>query len=157
MNDAVRQRFQALLDEWAAGIVANDAERIGSFTEPDWVIITPEGGPGSRDGFLGVVASGELTHSQMAFEVLDVRVHGDVAVVSAHGTNRGQWRGVPFSADEWITEVFVRRDEGWRCVMSALTPNYAAAQAGPDASSMPPRPMEAARSADQSVRGQRSG
>ena len=57
---------------------------------------------------------------------LNARIYGDVAVVVAHGTNRGQWQGSPFEADEWVTEVFVRRDGGWRCAVSALTPNCAA-------------------------------
>ena len=118
--------FQALLDRWADAIVANDAPRIASFAEPDWVIVGPEGGPGELEPFLAVVASGELTHSQMAFEVLEARVYGDVAVVLAHGTNAGSWQGTAFTADEWVTEVFVRRPDGWRCAFSALTPNYAA-------------------------------
>lgn len=117
--------FQLLLEEWAAAIVANDPEWIARFAEPDWVIVGPEGGPGGLDRFLAVVASGELTHSEMTFEVLEVRRFDDVAVVLAHGTNRGTFRGVPFAADEWVTEVFVHREGDWRCSMTALTPNYA--------------------------------
>lgn len=126
MTQSIREQFQALLSEWAAAIVANDAGRIGAFAEPDWVLIGPEGGPLRRDRFLSVVASGDLTHSQMKFEVLDARIYGHVAVVVAHGTNQGHWQGSPFGADEWVTEVFVRRDGAWRCAVSALTPNYAA-------------------------------
>lgn len=126
MTRSMREQFQALLNDWAAAIVANDANRIGAFAEPDWVLIGPEGGPLHRDRFLSVVASGDLTHSQMTFEVLDTRLYGDVAVVVAHGTNQGHWQGSPFEADEWTTDVFVRRDDGWRCAVSALTPNHAA-------------------------------
>lgn len=119
--------FQLLLDRWAEAIVANDATRIGSFAEPDWTMVTPEGGPGKREGFLAAVESGNLTHSEMSFEVLEARVYGDVAVVLAHGTNKGRWQGEPFAADEWVTETFIRRPSGWLCAFSALTPNYAAA------------------------------
>lgn len=124
-----RATFQALLDQWAEAIVANDAVRIGSFAEPDWAIVGPEGGPGERAPFLALVESGDLTHSEMAFEILKARVYGDVAVIVAHGTNKGTWQGTPFAADEWVTDVFVRRPDGWRCAMSALTPNYAASEA----------------------------
>lgn len=123
-----RATFQALLDQWAEAIVANDAARIGSFAEPDWAIVGPEGGPGERAPFLALVESGDLTHSEMAFELLKARVYGDVAVILAHGTNKGSWQGTPFAADEWVTDVFVRRPDGWRCAISALTPNYAATE-----------------------------
>lgn len=126
-SDTDRREFQALLDAWAAAIVADDADRIGAFAEPDWEIVGPDGGPSPSGGFLAVVRDGSLTHSQMTFEVLSVRREGELAVVVSHGTNRGEWHGEPFSADEWTTDVFVRRDGQWRCRLTALTPNYAAA------------------------------
>jgi ketosteroid isomerase-like protein len=121
-----RIEFQAVLDAWAEAIVANDSTRIASFAAPDWIIVTPEGGPGHLEGFLGFVASGDLVHDAMTFEVLDVRTSGGCAIVIAHGTNGGTWQGEPFTADEWVTDVFVRGAAGWRCTVSALTPNYAA-------------------------------
>lgn len=117
--------FQSQLNSWAAAIVANDPGRIDSFVEPNWLIVGPEGGPVGRERFLAVVESGELSHSDMLFEVLEVRTYGDVALVLAHGTNHGSWQDAPFGADEWVTEVFVRRSQGWQCSFSALTPNYA--------------------------------
>lgn len=120
-----RQEFQALLEEWAAAIVTNDADRISGFTEPDWELVTPESGPVPLAGFLGAVRDGSLTHSEMTFDVRAVRRYGDLAVVIAHGTNKGAWRGEPFSADEWVTELFIRRDGHWRCALSSLTPNLA--------------------------------
>jgi ketosteroid isomerase-like protein len=129
--EADRREFQALLDGWADAIVTNDADRIASFVEPDWELITPEGGPVPLDRFLEVVRSGRLTHSQMAFRVLSVRRHSRVAFVVAHGTNRGEWNGEPFSADEWVTECFVQRGGHWRCVLSSLTPTETTPAATP--------------------------
>ncbi len=51
-------------------------------------------------------------------EVLRVRVCDDSAVLTALGTNHGTYQGQPFTADEWITDVFIRR----RCVLTHLTP-----------------------------------
>jgi len=124
--------FQLLLDRRAAAIVANDADQIAIFAEPDWLLVTPEGGPVPLDRFPSVVADGALRHTAMAFELAQVRVFGDVAVVLARGTNQGTWQGAAFAADEWVTEVFVRRAHGWRCTMSGLTP--AAFAAGPERS-----------------------
>jgi ketosteroid isomerase-like protein len=115
--------FSTLLEGWAAAIVANDADRIAEYATPDWMITGPSTGPGTLAGFLALVRSGELTHSAMAFTVLEVRVRGEVAVVLAHSTNQGTWRGESFASDEWVTDVFFRMDGSWRCTMSALTPN----------------------------------
>lgn len=123
---ADRQEFQALMDAWAAAIVANDADRIAAFAEPGWELVTPESGPVPLAGFLAVVCDGSLTHSQMSFDLLSVRRRGDEAIVVARSTNRGEFNGEPFSADEWVTEFFTRRDGRWRCVVSALTPDRSA-------------------------------
>lgn len=123
-GDGLRE-FQTLLDDWGAAIVANDADLIAAFAEPDWELVTPESGPVPLERFLHAVSSGSLTHSDMTFQVLSVRRHGTSASVVAHGTNHGEWNGDPFSADEWVTDVFVRRDGRWRCSLSALTPNLA--------------------------------
>lgn len=121
-GDADRREFQMLLENWAAAIVANDADRISAFTEPDWELVTTESGIVPLERFLNAVRSGALTHSAMAFDVHSVRRQSDTAIVVAHGTNRGEWNGKPFSADEWVSEFFVKREGQWRCALSSLTP-----------------------------------
>jgi uncharacterized glyoxalase superfamily protein PhnB/ketosteroid isomerase-like protein len=111
----------ALLEAWAAAIVSNDAEAIGSFMAPDWVIVG-QNGMMTRDAFLALVASGDLTHAAMQFDVHRVDIYDDVAVVIAHGTNNGHFRGAPFQSDEWVSDVFVRRGDKWLCVHTQLTP-----------------------------------
>lgn len=116
-----RATFQSLLDARAEAIVANDPVRIAKFTEPDWELIDTRG-PIPLQRFLDVVRSGHLQHNAMTFDVLSTRRKGNVAIVVAHGTNEGRWNGEPFSADEWATDVFVLRDERWRCQLTSLTP-----------------------------------
>lgn len=67
--------------------------------------------------------SGELTHSAMdrAGEAR-VRVYGDTAVFTARVTNTAHYGGRQFDADEWTTDVFVKRDGRWVCVLSHITP-----------------------------------
>ena len=55
--------FANLLADWAEALVANDAEAIGAFAEPDWVFVGENGiVPGST--FLDNVSSGQVTHSR---------------------------------------------------------------------------------------------
>lgn len=121
MDEDLRREMQDLLDAWAEAIVANDAERIGAYAEDGWTLIGT-GGPMPRARFLELVATGDLTHEEMRFEVLDVWDRGEIVVVLAHGTNSGHWQGHQFHEDEYVTAVFARHDGGWRCAVSTLTP-----------------------------------
>ncbi len=42
-------------------------------------------------------------------------------MVTARVTNTAHYGGDRFDADEWTTDVFVRRDDVWRCVLTHLT------------------------------------
>lgn len=118
--DERHQQFAELLDAWAAAIVANDPDAIGQFAEPEWILVG-EGGIFPREQFLEAVRSGRVTHAAMRFDVHTVRVYGDVAVVVVRGRNSGVFDGTAFELDEWTTEVFVRRGDTWRCVLTHLT------------------------------------
>lgn len=108
--------------DWAAAMVANDTERIGSFMADEWVMVS-ERGISTKEQFLELVRSGQLTHSQ--FEMVgdaQIRVYGDTAVLTARIVNTAHFGGQQFDADEWTTDVFVKRDGRWLCVHSHITP-----------------------------------
>lgn len=118
LNDELTQ-FGA---EWAAAMVANDADRIGSFMGDDWVIVS-ERGISTKDAFLQFVRSGQLTHS--AFEMVGearTKAYGDTAVLTCRVVNTAHFGGQQFDADEWTSDVFVKRDGRWVCVLSHITP-----------------------------------
>jgi ketosteroid isomerase-like protein len=120
-GDAVRAGLVAISDDWATAIASNDVERISSFMADDWVIVS-ESGVTAKDRFLSLVKSGELAHSAMdrAGEAR-VRLYGDTAVLTCRQTNTAHYQGRRFDADEWTTDVFVRRDGRWRCALSHIT------------------------------------
>ncbi|RPK87699.1 nuclear transport factor 2 family protein [Streptomyces sp. ADI98-10] len=122
-QDPVPQaRLAALVEEWSAAIVSNDVTRIGAFMADEWVIVS-ESGITDRATFLGYVESGDLTHSAMrAISTPRVRVHGDSATTTARITNTAHYDGRRFDADEWVTDVFLRRDGRWLCVLTHITP-----------------------------------
>ena len=103
-------------------MVANDADRIGSYMADEWVIVS-ERGVSSKEDFLAFVRSGQLTHSM--FEMVGdarIREYGDTAVLTARVVNTAHFGGQRFDADEWTTEVFVKYDGKWLCVLSHITP-----------------------------------
>lgn len=107
--------------EWAEAMVSNDADRIGSFMADEWVIVS-ERGISPKEHFLGFVRSGALAHS-MFKNVGDarVKVYGDTAVLSVRVINTAYFAGQQFDADEWTSDVFVKRDGRWLCVLSHIS------------------------------------
>ena len=112
--------FDRLLAEWDEAIVANDAERIASFAAPDWHFVGTDG-PTQGSRFLDAVRTGVVTHDAMRHELFSAVELGDVAVVVARNVNSGEYEGRRFENDEWTSDVFVRRDGEWRCLLTHLT------------------------------------
>ncbi|UGT53913.1 nuclear transport factor 2 family protein [Nocardia asteroides] len=111
----------ATLDEWMAAIVANDAERIGGFMAEEWIMVS-ENGIATAERFLGLVRSGELTHSAMRrVGEARVRYHGDLALLTTRATNTAHYLGTRFDADEWTTDVFTHAGGRWLCLLTQIT------------------------------------
>jgi ketosteroid isomerase-like protein len=120
MDGEIKQELAKVGADWAEAMVANDAGRIGSFMADEWVIVSERGISTKRE-FLSFVESGALTHS--AFAAVSeprVKVYGDTAVLSIRVVNTAHFGGQRFDADEWTSDVFVKRDGKWLCVLSHI-------------------------------------
>lgn len=106
---------------FADAIAKNDSESIERFVTDDWIIINSDGGIIEKERFLEVIKSGALTHEVMQSDDIRVRVYGDSAVVSALTRSKGKFMEQEFTTHERSTDVFVRRDGQWRCVLTQLT------------------------------------
>ena len=115
------EEILAAAKEWAEAMATNDADRIASFMADEWVIVS-EGGVSERDDLLGLIRSGELTHSR--FELVGeprVKVYGETAVLTYRAVNTAHFGGETFEADELTTDVFVKSHGRWVCVLSQIT------------------------------------
>jgi ketosteroid isomerase-like protein len=108
-------------EKFADAIAKNDSEMIGQFVTDDWIIINADGSIIDRQRFLDVIRSGTLTHEMLKSDEMRVRVYGDTAIVSALTRSNGKFMGHEFSTRERSTDVFVRRDGQWLCVLTQLT------------------------------------
>ncbi len=120
MSESEIATLAAVSAAWEQAMITNDAEAIGRFMAEDWVIVSERGATKKPD-FLAVVASGDLTHETFKGEIISVRHYGEAAVVTGRVRNNGHYKGRPFSADEWTTDVFVKRNGAWLCVHSHIT------------------------------------
>jgi ketosteroid isomerase-like protein len=106
---------------FAEAIVRNDPEAIERFVTDDWIIINADGGIIDKARFLGVIKSGILTHDTMESDDMRVRVYGESAVVSARTRSKGKFMGQEFATEERATDLFVKVNGQWRCVLTQLT------------------------------------
>ncbi len=121
MNDKLEKELITAEEEWAQAIVENDAEAIGRYMADDWTIIGSDGNLVGKAAFLGVIESGVLTHDVMESDEMSVRVYGDTAVVTARTTSKGRFKGEPFSELERASDVFVKQQGQWKCVLTQLS------------------------------------
>ena len=116
-----KEELLKLEKAFAKAIVKNDLEGIGRLVTDDWIIIDPNGEIVDRARFFEVIKSGALTHDMMESEDFRVRVYGDNAVVTGVTRTKGRFMGQEFSTRERATDVFVKRDGRWQCVLTHLT------------------------------------
>ena len=106
---------------FAEAMAENDPEAIARFVADDWIIIGPDGEIVDRARFFEVIKSGALTHHMMESEDFRVRVYGESAVVTGVTRTKGKFMGQEFSTQERATDVFVKGDGRWQCVLTHLT------------------------------------
>src|SRR5262245_13942810 len=121
MNDKAEKELNMLEKEWALAFVKNDAEAVGRYMADDWTVISPDGNVIDKATFLGLIKSGVLTHDQMEFAEVKVRVYGDTAVVTSQATSKGKFRGEAFRELERSTDVLVKQKGQWKSVLTHLT------------------------------------
>jgi len=117
----MEEELLKLEEAFAEAIVKNDLEGLRRLVADDWIIIDPNGEIVDRTRFFEVITSGALTHDTMESENFRVRVYGDSAVVTAITRTKGKFMGQEFGTRERATDVFVRRDGRWQCVLTHLT------------------------------------
>jgi ketosteroid isomerase-like protein len=107
--------------DFTQAVAGNDVVAIGRFVADDWVIVDADGGVIDRSRFLSVIESGALSHESMESTDVEVRVHGDPAVVTGITSSKGLFMGHGFNTRERATDVLVRLNGRWLCVFSQLT------------------------------------
>jgi ketosteroid isomerase-like protein len=117
----VQEQLLTFEEEFSQAVATNDAAAIERFVADDWVIVDADGRVIDRAQFFNVIESGALSHESMESTDVEVRLHGDTAVVTGITTSKGQFMGQGFATRERATDVLARLDGRWLCVFSQLT------------------------------------
>jgi len=103
-------------------LLAADTVALSRLLAPDFVEISRFGTVRTRADNIGDIGSGALHLTAVKYDSLNVRIYGDVAVLTGIADNIGTMRGFPFSGRIRYTRVFVRRDGRWQAVLMQQTP-----------------------------------
>lgn len=90
----------------------------------EWIMVS-ERDISTKVHFLSSVESGQLT--QTSFEMVGdarIKVYGDNAVLTGGVVKTAHFGGQHLDADEWTSDVIVKRDGKWLCVHSYITAVY---------------------------------
>ena len=107
--------------EFGEAMIRNDADAVGRFLSDDWIIIDPDGGVIDKSRFLAVIKSGALKHEAMDSEDIRVRTYPNAATVTAVTHICTKYLGKEFRTHERATDVFVKMNGQWQCVLTHLT------------------------------------
>ena len=111
----------AVAQAWDRAMVTSNAEAIAEHMADDWTIVGPDGRIGTKEAFLALVRSGTLSHDEMTSGDFMVRLYGDAAILLSRGYSGGQYQGHRFREYEQASNVFVKQNGRWRCVLTHLS------------------------------------
>lgn len=103
-------------------LLAADTVALSKLIAPDFIEISRLGTVRTRADNIRDIASGALHLTSIKYDSLNVRVYGDVAVLTGIADNTGTMRGFPFAGKIRYTRVFVRKDGRWQAVLMQQTP-----------------------------------
>jgi ketosteroid isomerase-like protein len=117
----MQEELLKLENDFARAVTNNDVDAVDGFLADDWIIVDPDGGIIDKARFLGVIKSGALSHEMMESADLRVRLYGNTAVVTGLTTTKGKFMRQDFTTCERATDIFVKQNDRWQCVLTQLT------------------------------------
>lgn len=121
-HEQLISEFQEVEDAFNETVVSNKVDEISRCVSDDWVLIDAQGGIIPKQAFFYALEQGMLSHTTMTKEIMRVKIYNEIAIVTGRGKNTGFFKGQPIKADEWITDIYKKKNEKWVCVLTHLTP-----------------------------------
>ena len=109
-------------DAWDKAIIRKDRDAIAENMAEDFRQISARGDVAGKAAFLDAIMSPKLAINPYGVEDMDVRVYGDVALVSGRTRMTGSYEGKPFGSHYRYIDVYVRKEGKWRVASVQITP-----------------------------------
>ena len=115
-------RLSVQADRWDEAIVRKDRAAIEANMTDDFRQIDRAGNIATKTSFVDGVLSPDLQIDPYAVEDFEVRLYGDVALLSGRTRMTGRYQGKPFVSHYRYIDVYVRRGDDWKVVSVQISP-----------------------------------
>ena len=109
-------------DLWDKAIVRKDRAAIEANMADDFRQIDGAGNVETKASFVDDLLSPDLQIDPYTVEEFDVRLYGNVALLSGHTRMSGRFKGKPFNSHYRYIDIYVRRGEQWKIVSVQISP-----------------------------------
>ena len=106
----------AQADQWDKAIVRKDQAAIEKNMADDFRQIDAQGDVETKASFVEGLLSPKLVINPYTVEDFDVRLYGDVALLSGRTRMSGSYDGKPFNSHYRYIDIYVRRGGVWKIV-----------------------------------------
>lgn len=117
--DSFRLREQA--DRWDKAIVAKRRADIEANMADDFRQIDGAGNLEDKQSFIESLIDADLVIDPYTVEDFDLRLYGDVALLSGRTHMTGRYAGKPFQTHYRYIDIYVRRAGEWKIVSVQIT------------------------------------
>jgi ketosteroid isomerase-like protein len=107
---------------WAKAELESDAELLDSLLDADFVCVGPLGFVLNKEQYLAGRRSGDLKHEAFEWNDVHVRAYGDTALAVGAQVQKTTFQGHDASGQFRVTQVFIRKGDGWQMVSLHLSP-----------------------------------
>ena len=108
--------LSAQADRWDKAIVRKDRAAIETNMAQDFRQIDGRGNVETKASFVDGLMASELQIDPYTVEEFDVRLYGDVALLSGRTKMTGRYEGKPFQSHYRYIDIYVRRGNDWKVI-----------------------------------------
>jgi ketosteroid isomerase-like protein len=116
--DAEASRILALENKWNAAYKRGDIAAMESLLAPDFIITVEDGSTFSKSGYIAHNGDSTLRIEITEMSGLNVRMHGNAAVVTGAYHEKGTSKGKPYDFRDRFTDVWMNVNGKWQVIAS---------------------------------------
>jgi ketosteroid isomerase-like protein len=106
------------VDDFSAAFSQNDAAALDWMTAPDSTFVTPTGTIQNKEQRVAPIRPGDLKYDYATYDEIQVRIYGEMAIVTAHVMVKSELKGAPLNGQFRSTLTLFKVKGMWELVAS---------------------------------------